>query len=145
MSGNITISRSSNGDQVKDGLHGDLKGINHGEVTNNVTTLEEVFYISHDGVSPITDVILFIDDLSELIAWSDLTAGDGLLVDTNNDGNFDVNIKSGSGNSLIDSIFLGDINSGEEKVIRFKIKVPSSDVSVGVRNFNLNFNFDYTT
>jgi hypothetical protein len=145
MAGVLTISRSSGGKQIKDSLQNDLKGINHGEVTNNVTTLEEIFYITHDGVSPITNVKMYIDGLAEVLAWADSNANDGIVIDTNNDDTFDTNIKTGVGDSLANAIVLTDINAAEEKVIKVKIKVPGGENTAGIRNFNLKFNYDYTT
>jgi LEA14-like dessication related protein len=145
MAGVLKISRSSDGKQIKDKLDADQIGINHGEVTNNVTTLEEVFYISHDGVSPITNVKFYIDGLAEILSWADANAGDGLVIDTNNDDTFDINIKTGVGDTLGTAINLTDINPAEEKVIKVKIKVPAGESDVGIRNFNLKFNYDFTT
>ena len=145
MAGVLTISRSSGGKQIKDRLQNDQKGINHGEITNNVTTLEEIFFITHDGVSPINKLKMYVDGIAEVITWADDNANDGILVDTNNDDNFDVNVKTGIGDTLGTAIALSDINPAEEKVIKIKIKTPSGENNIGIRNFNLKFNYDFTT
>lgn len=142
---NLIISRSSSGAQIRDRLINDQIGTNHGEVTNNVTTLEELFFIRHDGVDPIQNLKVFLDGLLEILQWADSNAGDGLLLDTNNNGTFDVNFKTGVGDSLVNAINLGDINPAEEKVIVVKINVPSGESNEGIRNFNLNYNFDFTS
>lgn len=142
---NLVISRVSTGSAIKDKLtEGDV-GLNHGDVSTAATTLEEILYIRHDdAVNPITDLKLYIDNLSEILSWADAVVNDGLLLDTDNDGNFDVSIKTGIGDSLVNAINLGAINPGEEKVIRLKIKVPTSVSATGVRKFNTNFEFDFT-
>lgn len=145
MAVDLIISRSSSGADIKDRLINDQIGINHGEVTNNVTTLEEIFFIRHTGVNPITDLKVFIQGLAELLEWADDNVGDGLLLDVNNDSTFESNFKTGQGDTLANAITLGDINPSEEKVIRVKIKIPGGETDAGVRNFNLNFNFDFTS
>jgi len=139
------ISRSSSDLEIKDRLINNQIGINHGEVTNNITTLEEIFFIRHDGINPIQNLKIFLDGLSEILQWADDNAGDGLLLDTNNNGTFDVNFKTGIGDSLVNAINLGDINPAEEKIIVIKIKVPSGESNEGIRNFNLKYNFDFTS
>lgn len=144
MSVDLIISRNSGGVNIQDRLINDQYGINHGEVTNNVATLEEIFYIRHTGTALIENLKVYLDGLSELLAWADTNAGDGLLIDSDNDENFESNIKTGLGDSLVNAINLGDINPAEEKIIRVKIKVPSGENIVGVRNFNLKYNYDFT-
>lgn len=144
MAVNLIIARSSSGANIQDRLINDQLGINHGEVTNNVTTLEEVFFISHTGTNLIENLKLYLNGLAELLEWADDNAGDGLLIDTNNDLTFDVNIKTGIGDSLANAINLGDINPGAEKIIRVKIKVPTGEATEGVRNFNLKARYDFT-
>jgi hypothetical protein len=145
MSVSLTVARSSGGSQIKDKLANDQIGINHGEVTNNVETLEEIFYLTHDGLNAITDLKLYIEGLSEIIQWADDNANDGILLDSNNDGVYNFNIKTGLGDTLANAINLGNINSGEEKIIKVKIKVPSGEYTVGIRNFYLKFNYDFTS
>ena len=140
----LIISRNSSGQNIQDRLINDQVGINHGEVTNNVTSLEEIFYIRHTGTELIENLKVYMDGLSELLEWADANAGDGLLIDSNNDQNFDSNIKTGVGDSLANAIDIGDINPAEEKIIRVKIKVPSGESTIGARNFNLKFNYDNT-
>ena len=140
----LIIARVSSGTAIKDKLIDDESGINHGEVTNNVSTLEEIFYIRHDYTVQIDAVVLYISDLVELLEWADANAGDGLLLDLDNDGVFETNIITGVGDSLANALLLGAINVGEEKIIRVKINVPAGEDTVGVRKFNLNFNYDYT-
>lgn len=144
MAVNLIIARSSNGVNIQDRLINDQIGINHGEVTNNVTTLEEIFFISHTGINLIENLKVFLDGLVELLEWADTNAGDGLLIDTNNDLTFDVNIKTGIGDSLANAINLGNIDPGAEKIIRVKIKVPTGEATEGVRNFNLKANYAAT-
>ena len=144
MAVNLIISRSSSGANIQDRLINDQIGINHGEVTNNVTTLEETLFIRHTGTELIENLSIHLDGLSELLQWADDNAGDGLLIDTNNDLNFDVNIKTGIGDSLANAINLGDINPGVEKIIRVKIKIPTGESTEGVRNFNLKANYAAT-
>jgi len=144
MAVNLIISRVAGGANIKDRLVNDQTGINHGEVTNNVTTLEEIFYISHTGTELIEDLKLYLDGLAELLEWADANAGDGLLIDSDNDQNYESNVKTGLGDSLANAIDLGDINPAEEKIIRVKIKVPTGESVPGVRNFNLKFNYDFT-
>lgn len=140
----LIISRSSSGANIQDRLINDQLGINHGEVTNNVTTLEEIFYIRHTGTALIENLKVYLEGLSELLTWADDNAGDGLLIDSDNDQTYESNVKTGVGDSLANAINLGDINPAEEKIIRVKIKVPSGESSEGVRNFNLKFNYDNT-
>ena len=144
MAVNLIISRVSSGANIQDRLINDQIGINHGEVTNNVTTLEEIFYISHTGTALIENLKVYLDGLAELLQWADDNVGDGLLIDTNNDQTFDSNIKTGLGDSLANAISLGDINPGAEKIIIVKIKVPTGENIPGVRNFNLKYNYDFT-
>ena len=144
MAVDLIISRVSEGSNIQDKLVDDAVGINHGEVANNIETLEEVYYIRHNGTAGITDLKVYLDGLPELIEWSDANLGDGLLMDVDNDENFETNFISGIGDTLANAIPLGDVNVGEEKIIRVKIKVPGSESVEGVRKFNLNFDFDYT-
>ena len=144
MAVSLIISRVSGGDNIEDSLINDQVGINHGEVTNNVTTLEEIFYISHTGTELIENLKVYLDGLSELLDWADANAGDGLLIDADNDQNFESNIKTGVGDSLANAISLGDINPGAEKIIRVKIKIPTGESNPGVRNFPLKYNYDAT-
>lgn len=141
---NVIISRSSSGDNIEDFLTNSEVGLNHGEVSTNANTLEEIIYIRHDSLNAITDVKLYIDGLSELLDWGNADANDGLLVDIDNDGSYDFNFKAGQGDSLVNGISIGDINSGQEKTIRLKINVPSSESTEGIRKFNLNLGYDYT-
>ena len=141
---NLIISRVSSGANIQDRLINDQIGINHGEVTNNVTTLEEIFYISHTGTELIANLKLYLDGLAELLSWADANAGDGLLIDSNNDLTYDSNIKTGLGDSLANAINLGDIDPGVEKIIRVKIKVPTGEGISAVRNFNFKANYDAT-
>lgn len=144
MAVDLIVSRSSSGVNIQDRLINDQIGINHGEVTNNVTTLEEIFFIRHTGVNLIQNLKVYMDGLSELLGWADSNAGDGLLIDIDNDQIFESNIKTGTGDSLINAINLGNINTAEEKIIRVKIKVPTAESVSGIRNFNLKFNYDFT-
>ena len=144
MAVDLIISRNSSGANIQDRLVNDQTGINHGEVTNNVTTLEEIFYISHTGTELIENVKIYMDGLAELLEWADANAGDGLLIDADNDEVYEVNVKTGSVDSLGTAINIGTINPAEEKVIRVKIKTPSGEDTIGARNFNLKFNYDYT-
>lgn len=144
MSVDLIISRVSNAKAISDKLVNDEVGINHGEVTNNVETLEEIFYIRHNGTAEITNLKVYLDGLSELLEWSGANSGDGLLLDANNDEVFETNFITGVGDSLANAIVLGDLNVAEEKIIRIKIKVPGNEDTEGVRKFNLNFDFDYT-
>lgn len=144
MAVNLIIARSSGGANIQDRLINDQIGINHGEVTNNVTTLEEIFFISHTGTNLIQNLKVFLDGLAELLEWADANTGDGLLIDADNDENFESNIKTGLGDSLVNAISLGDINPGAEKIIRIKIKIPIEESDAGVRNFNLKFDYDFT-
>lgn len=145
MAVDLTISRSSSGANIQDHLSDDQRGINHGDVTNNVTTLEEIFYIRHNGSNPVTDLKLYLDGLAEILQWANDNAGDGLLLDSNNDDTFETNFKTGVGDSLVNAINLGDINPLEEKIIKVKIKVPGGESNEGIRNFNLKFDFDFTS
>jgi len=140
----LIIARSSSGANIKDRLIDDQVGINHGEVTNNVTTLEETFYISHTGTELIDNLKIYIDGLAELLAWADANAGAGVLVDADNDGIYEVNIKTGIGDSLVTAINIGTINPVEEKIIKVKINIPATVATIGARNFNLKCNYDYT-
>lgn len=144
MAVDLIISRNSSGANIQDRLINDQTGINHGEVTNNVTTLEEIFYIRHTGTELIENLKVYMDGLAELIEWADANAGDGVLIDADNDGIYEVNIKTGAGDTLVSAINLGTINPAEEKVIRVKIQVPSGEDTIGARNFNLKYNYDYT-
>ena len=141
---NLIISRSSSGANIQDRLTNDEIGINHGEVTNNVTTLEETFFIRHTGTELIENLKVYMDGLSELLEWADAKAGDGLLIDADNDQTFESNIKTGVGDSLANAISLGDINPAEEKIIRVKIKITTGESTEGVRKFNLNYNYNFT-
>ncbi len=145
MAVDLTISRSSSGANIQDHLTNDQRGINHGDVTNNVITLEEIFYIRHNGTNLITDLKIYLDGLAEILQWADANAGDGLLLDSNNDNTFDINFKTGVGDSLANAINIGNINPLEEKIIVVKIKVPAGESNEGIRNFNLKFNFDFTS
>jgi len=140
----LIISRNSSGQNIQDRLINDQLGINHGEVTNNVTSLEEIFYIRHTGTALIENLKVYLDGLAELLAWADANAGDGLLIDADNDQTYEANIKTGVGDSLANAINIGDINPAEEKIIRVKIKVPSGESTIGARNFNLKYNYDFT-
>ena len=144
MAVDLIISRSSSGVNIQDKLINDQIGINHGEVTNNITSLEEIFFIRHTGTALIENLIVFMDGLAELLEWADTNAGDGLLLDIDNDQTFESNIKTGVGDSLANAINLGDINPGAEKIIRIKIKIPTGESDVGVRNFNLKYRYDFT-
>lgn len=144
MAVNLIISRSSSGSNIADNLTNDELGLNHGNVNTNVTTLEEIIYIRHDAINAITDLKLYIDNLLELLGWGDADSNCGLLIDTNNDNIFNLNFKTGQGDSLVNAINLGDINPSEEKVIKLKIKVPGDEDAPGTRKFNLHFNFDFT-
>ena len=144
MAVNLIIARSSNGANIQDRLINDQIGINHGEVTNNVTTLEEIFFISHTGTELIQNLKVYLSGLAELLEWADDNSGDGLLIDVDNDQTFESNIKTGVGDSLATAINLGDINPAAEKIIRVKIKIPTGESEEGVRNFNLKFNYDFT-
>ena len=144
MAVDLIISRSSSGVNIQDRLINDQIGINHGEVTNNITSLEEIFFIRHTGTALIENLIVFMDGLAELLEWADTNAGDGLLLDIDNDQTFESNIKTGVGDSLANAINLGDINPGAEKIIRIKIKIPTGESDVGVRNFNLKYRYDFT-
>lgn len=144
MAVDLIISRNSGGVNIQDRLINDQVGINHGEVTNNVTTLEELFFIRHTGIALIQNLKVYMDGLAELLEWSDNNAEDGLLIDANNNEIYEFNIKTGIGDSLANAINLGDINPAEEKIIRVKIKVPSGENIEGVRNFNLKYNYDFT-
>ena len=135
---NLIISRSSSGANIQDRLTNDEIGINHGEVTNNVTTLEETFFIRHTGTELIENLKVYMDGLSELLEWADAKAG------ADNDQTFESNIKTGVGDSLANAISLGDINPAEEKIIRVKIKIPTGESIEGVRKFNLKYNYDFT-
>ena len=144
MAVDLIISRSSSGVNIQDRLINDQIGINHGEVTNNITSLEEIFFIRHTGTALIENLIVFMDGLAELLEWADTNAGDGLLLDIDNDQTFESNIKTGVGDSLANAINLGDINPGAEKIIRIKIKIPTGESDVGARNFNLKYRYDFT-
>lgn len=144
MAVDLIISRSSSGVNIQDKLINDQIGINHGEVTNNITSLEEIFFIRHTGTALIENLKVFMDGLTELLEWADDNAGDGLLLDIDNDQTFESNIKTGVGDSLANAINLGDINPGAEKIIRIKIKIPTGESDVGVRNFNLKYRYDFT-
>lgn len=144
MAVDLIISRSSSGVNIQDRLINDQIGINHGEVTNNITSLEEIFFIRHTGTALIENLKVFMDGLTELLEWADDNAGDGLLLDIDNDQTFESNIKTGVGDSLANAINLGDINPGAEKIIRIKIKIPTGESDVGVRNFNLKYRYDFT-
>jgi len=141
---NLIISRVSGGANIQDRLINDQVGINHGEVTNNITTLEETFFIRHTGTALIENLKVYLEGLAELLEWADDNAGDGLLIDANNDQTFESNIKTGLGDSLANAISLGDINPAEEKIIRVKIKIPTGEAIEGVRKFNLKYNYDFT-
>ena len=114
----LIISRSSLGIDIKDKLTDNEIGINHGEITNNAITLEEVFYIRHNGTSHIDNLKLYLSNLSELLTWADTTTGDGLLLDSDNDDVFETNFLTGVGDSLANAITLGTINATEEKIIK---------------------------
>lgn len=144
MAVDLIISRSSSGVNIQDRLINDQIGINHGEITNNVTTLEEIFYIRHTGTELIENLKVYVDGLAELLTWADTNAGDGLLIDADNNQTYEANVKTGLGDSLANAISLGDINPGAEKIIRVKIKIPTGEAVVGVRNFNLKYNYDFT-
>jgi len=145
MAVKLTVSRSSLGSAIADNLSDDELGLNHGSVDTNVTTLEEVLYIRHDdSINPITDLKIYIENLAELLEWGDANSNEGLLIDTDNNGLFDLNFKTGQGDSVTNAINLGDINPSEEKVIRLKIKVPGDEDEPGIRKFNKHFNFDFT-
>ena len=144
MSVNLVVARISLGEDVSDKLFDDDYGLNHGDVTNNMSTLEEILYLRHDDPNPITDVKLHIDGLAELLQMADTDPSYGLLMDTDNDSVYDSVFKTGQGDSLPNAINLGSIAPSSEKIIRVKINVPSTVNVAGVRSFNLNFNFDYT-
>ena len=144
MAVDLIISRSPNGANIQDRLINHQLGTNHGEVTNNISSLEEIFYIRHTGTALIQNLKIYMDGLAELLAWADANAGDGLLVDADNNQTFEANIKTGLGDTLATAINLGDINPAEEKIIRVKIKIPSGETLEGVRNFNLKYNYDFT-
>lgn len=144
MAVNLVISRVQGGKEIKDKLVNDEVGINHGEVANNVTTLEEFFYLRHDGTAEITNLKAYLDGSVELLEWADANSGDGLVLDANNDDVFETNFATGVGDNVSNAVVIGSINVGEEKVIRVKIKVPGAEDTEGIRKFNLNFNFDYT-
>jgi len=139
---NIDISRYSNGLKFQDKLSEGSKGLNHGTITNGSETLEEIFFIRHDSLNNLTNIKLYIDNLSEIINWADTTEGDGILLDLDNDNIYETNISSILGSSLATAINLPDINTLSEKVIRIKIKVPESVSTIGVRHFN--FKLEYT-
>lgn len=144
MAVDLIISRNSSGVNIQDRLINDQLGVNHGEVTNNITTLEEIFYIRHTGTALIQNLKVYLDGLAELLTWADVNAGDGLLIDADNDQTYESNIKTGVGDTLATAIVLGDINPAEEKIIRVKIKIPSGESVEGIRNFNLKYDYDST-
>ena len=145
MAGIITISRESSGPAIEDFLSDNDKGLNHGDVVTKATTLEEIIYIRHDGLSPITNLGIYIENNSELIGWGDANSAEGLLIDIDNNGTFDANFKTGVGDSISNAIVLGSINSGQEKIIRLKVTGPGSVASTGIKKFDLRFDFDFTT
>lgn len=144
MAVNLIISRVSEGEAIKDKLANSELGLNHGETCNNITTLNEKLFIRHNGTEKITDLKLYVSNLAELLEWSDAISNDGLLIDLDNDEVFETNVKTGVADTDSNSILIGDLEPAEETIIRLKIKVPSSELEVGIRKFNLNFNFDYT-
>lgn len=141
---NVIVSRSSSGSEIQDNLSESEVGLNHGDVPTNSNTLEEILYISHDSLNTITDIKIYIDNLAELLVWGDANNSDGLLIDTDNNGIYDLNFKTGQGDALVNGINIGNVNSGQEKVIRLKINIPGSEDTEGIRKFNLNFTYDYT-
>lgn len=144
MSVDLIISRTTNGSNIQDKLIDSQVGINHGEVTNNVESLEEVWYIRHNGTEDINNLKVYLENLPELLEWADSFEGFGLLLDVDDDGEFAVNFKTGVGDILANAIDLGNIVAATEKIISIKIKVPGNEDTVGIRNFDLQFNFDYT-
>ena len=141
---NVKISRTTNGFKLQDILTDDSLGLNHGFSTNSGTTLEEILYISHDSLIPITGVKLFINNLTEVLTWADTTVNDGILLDLDNNGVYEINVNTGLGNSLANAINLPDINPASELVIRVKIKVPDGESVIGARSFNLNIEYTDT-
>lgn len=141
----LTVSRNSSGVDISDFLIEDEKGINHGSVNTNYNTLEEVLYIRHDGVNPITGLAIYVENASELLGWADADNSKGLQIDIDNDGNYDTSFRTGVGDSVGTAISLGDLNPGQEKVVRLKIEVPSSVSTPGTRKFNTRFTYEYTS
>lgn len=165
----VTMSRVSAGQAIGDSLLGGDSGINNGNVANGYETYPEDIYIRHTNTHEITDCKFYLDaysgeyngkktaalDLTELIEWGDSDASKGFLIDTNHDGTFDYNLRTGQMDSSVNGVALNDVDAGGsnpddigpdgEGHIKVKIAVPSSVTSSGVRQFDFLMSYSYTS
>jgi hypothetical protein len=165
----VTFSRTTSGQAIADILKGENSGINHGNVANGKETYPEDIYIRHDGLNEITDCKFYYQqftgtyeggqsallDFDELKAWGDASAAKGFLIDTNHDGVYEYNLRTGQMDSLVNAVALNDISAGGsnpddigvggEAHIKNKVAVPSTENTPGVRQLDFLMLYSYTS